>query len=52
MPLANGAAAAAAAPARGGGQQLSLSPASNPAHDHEHTIVDPLRSGHPPLATG
>ena len=53
MPLANGT-ATPAAPVRGSGpgHQLSLSPASNPAHDHEHTIVDPLRSGHPPLAAG
>ncbi len=53
MPLANARATAAAPPrGGGGGHQLSLSPASNPAHDHEHTIVDPLRSGHPPLAAG
>ena len=49
MPAVGGA-ALAAPPARDGGQQQSLSYPSQAAQDHEHTIVDPLRSGHPPLA--
>ncbi|NCT96693.1 MAG: PAS domain-containing sensor histidine kinase [Comamonadaceae bacterium] len=49
MPAVRGA-ALVAPPARDGGHQQSLSYPSQAAQDHEHTIVDPLRSGHPPLA--
>ena len=45
MPVVRG----SAAPARDGGHQHSL-PYSVSPQDHERTIVDPLRSGRPPLA--